>query len=89
MFGDLGSLKPYGIRSAKQDKSLWLGFRVCGLRVPDLQLDLSSIDVNQTGPEFNSNSQIMISSESLVRELQEETALPYSYIPPNNHKNKP
>ena len=41
--------------------------------VPDLQLHVLLVDLDGSRTEFDSNSQIMLLSESLVSELQQQT----------------
>ena len=41
-------------------------------RVPDLQLDLFSINVDHASSEFHTNSQVMDRLKPLVRELQKQ-----------------
>jgi len=41
--------------------------------VPDLELNLFVLNIDETCAEFHSNGQVMVSSEAFVRELQKKT----------------
>jgi hypothetical protein len=43
--------------------------------IPDLELDLFGINVNGSCSELNTNCEVVLLSESLVSELEEETRL--------------
>lgn len=53
------------------------GFLASG--VPDLQLNVFLLDLNGTSTKLNSDGQIVLLTESLIRELEEETGFSNTY----------
>ena len=48
-------------------------------RVPNLQLDVLVVDLNRAGSEFDANRQIVLLTEALVCELEEQAGLADTY----------
>lgn len=46
--------------------------RACAYSIPNLELDVLVIDLYGTSPEFDSDGKIVLLSESLVSELEEQ-----------------
>lgn len=47
--------------------------------VPNLQLDVLVVDLNRAGSEFDANRQIVLLTEALVCELEEQAGLADTY----------